>query len=228
MRNNTNCFGKNLWKYVLMLLVCVLLAGCGSDATKELLTSLGEDVDSPECVASEAEQTEGTDENGSQDMQDDKVTESATIFVHVCGAVKEQDVYELPAGCRFYEAVEAAGGFREDACVDYLNLASILSDGDRLEIPTYTQVREAKQEGLLIAPDGSMSIGTSAESGLININTADVGALCSLPGIGESRAESIIAYREEKGPFLQKEDIMNVTGIKEGMYGKIADLITVE
>ena len=61
-----------------------------------------------------------------------------------------------------------------------------------------------------------------------NINTADVGALCSLPGIGESRAESIIAYREEKGPFLQKEDIMNVTGIKEGMYGKIADLITVE
>ena len=117
---------------------------------------------------------------------------------------------------------------RENACTDYLNMASLLQDGDRLEIPTYNQVREAKEAGMLIASDGSMSAGTSAESGLININTADALALCSLPGIGQSRAESIIAYREEHGDFLQKEDIMNVTGIKEGMYGKIADLITVE
>ena len=227
MKNNKSCLGNKYWKYVAILLVCVLLAGCGNDATSELLSSLGEDVDSLESDGLQTgNAVQKSSENGGIESVEQKKEE--TIFVHVCGAVKEPKVYELPVNSRFYEAVEVAGGFRENACTDYLNMASLLQDGDRLEIPTYNQVREAKEAGMLIASDGSMSAGTSAESGLININTADALALCSLPGIGQSRAESIIAYREEHGDFAQKEDIMNVTGIKEGMYGKIADLITVE
>lgn len=67
------------------------------------------------------------------------------IYVHVCGGVKVPGVYALPAGSRFYEAVEAAGGFTGDACQDYLNMAAVLSDGSRLEIPTLEEVKERQE-----------------------------------------------------------------------------------
>lgn len=71
--------------------------------------------------------------------------ETGKIYVHVCGAVKSPGVYELPAGSRFYEAVEAAGGFAEGACEDYLNMAASLVDGSRLEIPTSEEIRAMKK-----------------------------------------------------------------------------------
>lgn len=173
------------------------------------------------------------------------------ICVHICGAVEKPGVYELPAGSRFYEAVEAAGGFSGEACEDYLNMAALLDDGSRLEIPTLQEIQvmqEAEKEngesadkadtysfyttaqGKSGNPEGEENGGSGSDSsgGSVNINTADVEELCRLPGIGEGRAKAIIEYREKQGRFQKKEDIMQVSGIGEKMYARMEENLTVE
>lgn len=167
-------------------------------------------------------------------------TEASKIYVHVCGAVKSPGVYELPAGSRFYEAVDAAGGFTEDACRDYLNMAALLADGSRLEIPALQEIQAGKEaERENGKPDGyhyytvmdgeeNTPEGTDEAGEAVNINTADIDRLCSLPGIGEGRAKAIIEYREKQGGFQKKEDIMQVSGIGEKMYARMEEYLTVE
>lgn len=191
----------------------------------------------------EADQNTGMDagaENG-------KGTGQTCIYVHVCGAVVNPGVYEMPKGSRFYEAVDAAGGFAEDACQDYLNMAALLADGSRLEIPTSEEILakesaedKSRQSGgsdrnaeysYYTEPETSAAGGGNAgdsETGLVNINTADIGELCALPGIGEGRAKAIIEYREKQGSFQKKEDIMQVSGIGEKMYARMEDYLAVE
>ena len=135
------------------------------------------------------------------------------IRVYVCGAVASPGVVSLPEDSRAEDALAAAGGFAENAWRDYVNLAERVQDGEKLYFPTLEE-------------SVSMPLQESG-SGLVNINTADVAALCTLPGIGESRANDIISYREANGPFGSCEDIMNVTGIKTSVYSKISDKITV-
>ena len=136
------------------------------------------------------------------------------IWVFVCGAVESPQVVKLPVGSRAMVAVKMAGGMTEDADESFVNLAAILEDGEKLYIPT-------KEEAV------SLSIQEEKES-LVNINTAGTKELCTLLGIGESRAEDIIAYRETHGPFAAIEDIMKVPGIKENAFAKIKDAITVK
>lgn len=166
---------------------------------------------------------------------------SQSIFVHVCGAVENPGVYELVAGTRVYQAVEAAGGFLPEACEEYVNQAGMLTDGRRLYIPTEDEVRSLSEEGkdtltaeLFMQPEGEMDEAGSRQgeaqetektAGPVNINTASLEELCTLPGIGKGKAASIISYRESTGRFEQIEDIMKVEGIKEGLFGKIRDLI---
>ncbi|MCM1542077.1 MAG: ComEA family DNA-binding protein [Blautia sp.] len=137
------------------------------------------------------------------------------ICVYVCGAVEAPGVVFLPAGSRAADALEAAGGFAPDAAEEAVNLAAKVSDGEKLYFPVQREyVIQAEQE-------------KAAASGLVNINTADAAQLCTLPGIGESRAADIIAYREAHGNFAACEDIMRVSGIKESVYNKISGKITV-
>lgn len=136
--------------------------------------------------------------------------EVSHIFVHVCGAVKSPGVYELPVGSRVYEAVEVAGGFQKKADTAGLNQAELLEDGMQLYVP---------------AKESRTSDATSQAK--VNLNTATVEELMTLTGIGEAKAKAIIAYRERHGRFKKKEDIMNISGIKEGMFSKIEDDITV-
>lgn len=136
------------------------------------------------------------------------------IFVHVCGAVKEPGVVRLAEDSRAADALVAAGGFREDAARDAVNLAAKLTDGEKLYFPTV-------EEAVALAAEND-------STGLVNINTADKEALCGLPGIGESKAEDILRYREENGSFGSCEDIMLVPGIKTSVYNKIKEKITVK
>lgn len=139
--------------------------------------------------------------------------EPSRIYVHVCGAVNCPGVVALPEGSRAEAALEAAGGLREDAKADWVNLAAKVADGDRLYFPTAEEAEaEAGEE----------------EDGLVNINTADEAALCTLSGVGESRARDILRYREENGPFKTREDIMKVPGIKTSVYNRIKDRIKTE
>lgn len=144
--------------------------------------------------------------------------------VHICGAVKEPGVYTLEGKSRIYQAIEKAGGFREDADQDYLNQADLITDGMKIYIPTETEVEET---GMISNWENFGSSGADKENFLININTAEEELLCTLPGVGSAKAKSIISYREKNGPFETKEDIMNVEGIKNGLFEKIKDSITV-
>ena len=138
-----------------------------------------------------------------------------TILVHVCGAVKAPGVVELFEGSRVADALEAAGGFAINAAESSVNLADWVEDGQMLFFPTREEA-----ESLAVREE-------NAARGLVNINSAEVEELCTLPGIGESRALDIIAYREAYGAFTSCEEIMQVTGIKSGIYEKISDRITV-
>lgn len=199
----------------------------------------------------EAESNAGdTDQNrkaepsaGSTDrteLSDASSEETKTLVVHICGAVSAPGVYELPAGSRIIDAVEAGGGFLPEAEEACCNLAEEIVDGCQIYIMTKTEScadgQTEKKAGIQTSPDSDMQTtdrnvrsnsATALENGLVNLNTADVAALMTLPGIGESRAKAIISYREQHGAFAQIEDIMKISGIKQAAFSKIKDKITV-
>lgn len=161
------------------------------------------------------------------------------VYIHVCGLVSTPGVYGLPAGSRVYEAIEAAGGFSEAAVPDYLNLAQVLEDGMKIQVPDHDQAEEWKARGLtqsgISMGGGTAGVQTSGRTGSgeggskarVNLNTASREELMTLRGIGASRADDIIHYRQEFGGFKSIEDIMNVSGIKDAAFEKIKDSITV-
>lgn len=184
--------------------------------------------------------TSGADIDNGSEAVSDKEMQQAMIYVDVCGAVANPGVFQLAAGSRVFQAIEAAGGYLPEAALTCVNRAGVLTDGQQLYILTQ---EEMERQGLdpvemAKASDGQMngSAGTGQNTGMtaqvqqdnrININTADEAQLTTLTGIGATRAQAIIAYREENGPFAAIEDIMNVQGIKEGTFAKIKDEIVV-
>lgn len=172
-------------------------------------------------LAVEEESLQGEDSRSELSEPDNDVSEkeeNQSAFVHICGAVVNPGVYELPAGSRIIDAVDMAGGLNENADGTYVNLAAVIGDGEQIFIPT---VEEA-----LVMQQAPQQTGMS--SGKVNINTADKALLCSLPGIGDTRAAAILAYRQEHGSFSAIEDIMQVSGIKESSFQKIKELIVVK
>lgn len=199
----------------------------------------------------EAESNAGdTDQNrkaepsaGSTDraeLSDASSEEEKTLVVHICGAVSAPGVYELPAGSRIIDAVEAGGGFLPEAEEACCNLAEEIVDGCQIYIMTKSEScadgQTEKKAGIQTSPDSDMQTtdrnvrsnsAPALENGLVNLNTADIAALTTLSGIGESRAKAIISYREQHGAFAQIEDIMKISGIKQAAFSKIKDKITV-
>lgn len=159
-----------------------------------------------------------------QEKSENTQTESSSqhIYVYVCGAVESPGVYELECGARIYEAISSAGGLREDADRNYVNQAQVLSDGEQIYIPT----QEEAEQGILTSDLNDANIAAADDK--ININTASKEELMTLNGIGESRAEKILAYRQSQGEFQSIDELMNVEGIKEGIFQKIKDRITVK
>ncbi len=191
------------------ILIAILLCGCSKE---EELYPLGH--------SKQMHQEAGDVEAGKEAVEAGGVNpesvSQAVIYVHVCGAVLTPGVVEIPAGSRAQAAVDAAGGFAEAADTAYVNLAAPIGDGEQLYIPTKEEAEEIRKNQ------------AAAASGIVNLNTADVKLLCTLPGIGESRAGDIIAYRQQKGGFTDTKEIMQVPGIKASTYEKIKDLITAD
>lgn len=255
-----------LWRVVLWgilwAMLCPTLGACGAQR-EELFLSEKESIaygDGNRKVESKVEDTDpnreaksnagDTDQNreaessaGSTDrteLSDASSEETKTLVVHICGAVSAPGVYELPAGSRIIDAVEAGGGFLPEADEACCNLAEEIVDGCQIYIMTKSEScadgQTEKKAGIQTSPDSDMqttdrnvrSNSTPAlENGLVNLNTADVAALMTLPGIGESRAKAIISYREQHGAFAKIEDIMKISGIKQAAFSKIKDKITV-
>lgn len=150
------------------------------------------------------------------------------VLVYIVGEVRSPDVYALPAGSILLDLVQTAGGFTEKADKEAVNLAYPLQNNMMIRIPALTdQDKNWLTDKGQKAPSGASSVQTSSAPQKININTAGIEELCTLPGIGESTAQKIIAHRTENGAFKNIEDIMNVSGIKSSRYEQIKEKITV-
>ena len=222
----------NISRWTGMILLCVslcfLTTGCRSldlsafYPAEDTITIRGETGSYTEEAASSMEEAdveetdvEETDIEEAVSSSDSR-TEEELIYVHVCGCVKHPGLYALPQGERIDAAIRAAGGFTKDADQKSVNLAEILVDGTQID------VLEESSDSV------SSSTGrASGEDSRVNINEADQSQLTTLSGIGESRAASIIAYREEHGAFSSIEQIKEVDGIGDGIYQKIKDMIRV-
>lgn len=227
--------------YMLMLVLCgaILLCSCGENpASDEVIMELSGEAVSDEKEwekdiqknAADAEEqrlsisniTAGSEENAKTDD-----TETQLLYIYMCGAVVSPGVYQLKEGSRLYEAVEMAGGLTKEADETCLNLARLVSDGEQIVILTCEETDKLKQEGKYTLDQENTAIAVNASSNLVNINTASISELTTVSGIGESRAQAIIDYREKNGDFRCIEDIKKVEGIKDGLFSKIKDKITV-
>lgn len=141
------------------------------------------------------------------------------IYIHIIGEVKHPGVYIFEEEPRVVDVVKKAGGFTQNAAQSAINLAELVGDGAQLSIVSKKQWKEGKQK----VSAGENDAGT----GKLDINQATESDLMTLSGIGESKAKSIVAYRESNGKFQKIEDLMNITGIKEGVFNKIKDQIIV-
>lgn len=192
------------------------LAGCGRyssfDRSMSENTSEG-DINLPEKVSEEVEEN----------------TELTEIFVHVCGCVQTPGLYCLSAGTRAGEAIEAAGGFTKKADSVAVNLAQQLEDGQQIYVPAREEKSSVQsgEEGSSSFTGSQHLVDSQDVNQKVNLNTASLQDLTALSGIGTTRAEAILAYRQENGSFSSIEDIKNVSGIGDGIFEKIKDSITV-
>ena len=217
-----------------MIFICMiavvsafLLAGCGR---KDAYVISGETLDESLADASSVDET--VLDSGP----------SATIYVDVDGAVSQPGVYSLPDNARVFDAVDAAGGLLPEACSEILNQAEHVSDGQKLYIMTKEEWEVQKELGgsqeWTGTQEGTGKQGQNGTQGtqkqaeqddeLVDLNRATEGELCTLPGIGQTRAQAIIAYREVSGGFRSIDEIQNVSGIKSGTYEKIKNKIKVQ
>lgn len=173
-----------------------------------------EDIDKMVNADIEAADKAESSSKGDADIENISEAELPKVTVFVCGAVKNEGVYELPDGARVDDALAASGGFVEGADTAAVNRADILYDGQQIYFPY-----EGEQY--------DFNYTVQEDNDLVDINHADKETLMTLSGIGESKAESIIEYRETIGSFENKEDIKNVSGIGDSIYLKIEEYITV-
>ncbi|HIY19314.1 MAG TPA: helix-hairpin-helix domain-containing protein [Candidatus Blautia avistercoris] len=201
-------------KLLLLLLGYVLFVEGCSDTEAEIFTEEEISAEQPEELTQEVSPVPG---------QTPAVTPVQTIYVDVGGAVNKPGVYQLKSGARIYEAIEKAGGFTPEAEPESINQAQMAQDGEQILVLTK---EEFQAQGVPQTQAAGQSPAQGQE-GKVNINTADETQLQTLSGIGQSRAEAIIEYREKNGGFSSVEEIMNVDGIKEGIFEKIKDEIVV-
>lgn len=174
-------------------------------------------------------------------------TDKNKIVIYIIGEVKQEGVYELDEDSRISDAIEKAGGTKENADLSQINLAYKIEDGMRIYIPQKGELIQDKEKiedktqeivtgkstdittSIQVNANSNSSTNKNSKTNIekININKATQTELETLPGVGPSTAEKIIAYRKQNGNFKNIEDIMNVNGIGESKYNKIKDLISV-
>lgn len=148
--------------------------------------------------------------------------------VYVVGSVKSPGIYEIASGSLVSVAVNAAGGFSDDADPEGINLVDVIDGNVMIKVPARGEAGGITAAGSAGSSSGGGSSFTDGPGGKVNLNTADLTSLCSVPGIGESTASKIIKYRESNGRFNAIEDVMNISGIKEAKFESMRDYICVE
>ncbi|KGR90718.1 hypothetical protein CD30_10175 [Ureibacillus massiliensis 4400831 = CIP 108448 = CCUG 49529] len=163
------------------------------------------------------------------DEQSNEITEdetNQTVFIDIKGAVKHPGVYELQADDRIIDAIELAGGYRDDAVTEVINHAQKVQDEMVIYVPKKGEISEEIDIGQVVS-SSTTTISSSETENTVNINLADESELLTLPGIGPSKAQAILAYREEIGKFQSIDDLKNVSGIGEKTFEKLKDYISI-
>ena len=174
-----------------------------------------------------------------------KNSSTGKYYVDIKGAVKNPGVYKLKEKSRVIDVINASGGLLEDADTSIINLSKIIEDEMLIIIYTKEEIEKYKNNEInstssitqkieentkTIDDNNDVEIknkNISKTNSKVNINTADKKTLLTITGIGESKANNIIKYRDEKGYFNSIEDIKNVSGIGDSLYEKIKKYITV-
>lgn len=202
------------WKILgMVLLIVAVLAFCGGNAYQDWRAQ-GEGL----TLVKESEDTTAADTSASEE---NAAAASGEVVVHVTGAVSAPGVYTLPSDARVDDAVRAAGATAE-ADLSQLNLAQKLADGQKITVPAIGSASTSAGEGTTTTTAGANSDGAP-----VNINTASLEELETLPSIGELRAQAIITYRETNGGFRTIEELQEVSGIGEKIFADVAPYITV-
>lgn len=207
------------------------LAGCG-EHDRALVLSVQDAGSVSDTVSGMGDRSElGTamsqaDAAGKLSREEAVAEQPILLYIHVCGAVVSPGVVEVPEGSRVADALKAAGGLSESGDTEYVNLAAKVTDGQQLYFPTREEAESLTDEKDLLQQKEPAAQKPGSDK--VNLNTAGLELLCTLPGIGEARAQDIIAYREAHGAFAVIEDIKNVSGIKESVFQKLKDKITVD
>lgn len=210
---------KSNWDKIKIIATITFIILAGTVYSVSTMIKGGKADDRIELVVTDSVISTSDEADSHFDSSDDSTKDDSNtdIYVHICGAVINPGVYQVPVGTRVYQALELAGGSSDDAYLSGINLADKLADGQKVYIPAEGE----NAEGILSIDSGGV------QSVMININTASEAELMTLPGIGQSRAKDIINYRVKNGLFESIDDIMKVSGIKEAAFEKIKDLIKV-
>lgn len=219
----------NILTVFILSIVMALSSGC--DEENAVIDLERESVLNDPTLSTNDEVTVRSDDDGQEKrnhIPEAAPAEYADVTVYVCGAVNRAGVYRLRGQSRVIDAIEAACGMNEFADKDFINQAMLIEDGQKIYVPTReetAEIRDASDIGDIAVYDGRSEAGV--KNGKVNINTADASELMTLPGIGEAKAALIIEYRTDSGGFKTIEDIMNISGIKEGMFNRIKDKICI-
>lgn len=181
--------------------------------------------------------TISTDEKNNDAINEIK-EKNNIIIVHVSGAVNQEGIVELNENSRVSDAIKKAGGLKENACINEINLAYVLEDGTKIHIPTIEEQKEnnntknTDNSNLYITNSSGTNLikennNEKKQSNKININTATQEELETLPGIGPSTALKIVNYRTQQGKFKSIEGLKDVSGIGESKFNNIKDMITI-
>ncbi len=208
----------------LMIIIFFLLAGAG---VRIYGNFKGESNVIPVNKYSEPVATSNPLELPTQMSESPAPQKQKNIIAHICGGVKSPGVYTLPENSRVKDFIYAAGGTSKDGIVDAINLARIVGDGEKIVIPQAGKTGSGNENGST-ALEPVMQNSPEEHKGKININTATLADLDSIPGIGPVIAQRIIDHRNGNGNFKSVEDIKNVKGIGEKTFEKIKDYIEVK
>ena len=223
-------FSKNLITFVIF--IPLFLGSCGTQRQNEeqaVVMQLAADLEETAFAETQTVPVNAVSAGISEGaaLEESNFAELVEIYIHICGAVNNPGVYAVAADSRLFEVVELAGGLTPEADEASLNLAHTVTDGQQIVVLTREETAELASKGLYRTGATAVDGGSGQENGAVNINTASVAELTAISGIGESRAQAIVAYREQNGGFRTIEDIKKVDGIKDGLFSKIKDKITV-
>ncbi|MCQ2508218.1 MAG: helix-hairpin-helix domain-containing protein [Dorea sp.] len=209
---------------VLTLSVILSTAACSRSRTGGAHTFTQLSVEDSEEKGPEEKDLEEKDSEVKDSKEKNSETEDQ-IYVHVCGAVEKPGVYELAGESRIYQAIDAAGGLTKDADEAAVNQAGRVEDGQQIYVYTKEETKNSRENGNLESGQKTMEADQSASK--VNLNTAGKEELKTLTGIGEAKAQAIIDFRESNGAYTSIEDIMKIEGIKQGVFNKIKEDITI-